>query len=100
MLIISKIFQNNHKNKPKASRNRSVLKKLKKLGFSMPNNIRALIELNNIKYKNLTAGGISKATITTTIDGLYKKKNKTAMKNIAGALKLCPAELFQDQDAL
>lgn len=98
MLIINRIFQANHKFKLKASRNRAALKKLKKLGFSMPDILRALLRLNNIERKYLLKGGIASSTITSTLDGLYKKKNKTAMKNIAGALHLEPAELFQDQN--
>lgn len=100
MLIINRIFQNNHKTKLKASRNRAALKKLKKLGFLMPDILRSLLWLNKVERKKLLDGGISSATITSTLDGLYKQRNKTAMKNIAGALNLRPDELFQDQDAL
>lgn len=66
----------------------------------MPNIRRALLKLNNIECKELLGGGISNATITHTLDGRYNKKNKTAMKNISGALHLKPAELFQDQEVL
>lgn len=100
MLIISKIFNNNHKLKTKSRRNRAMLKKARKLGFFMPDIRRALLKLNKIECKELLDGGISNTTITHTLDGRYNKKNKTAVKNISGALNLRPDELFQDQDAL
>lgn len=100
MLIIGKIFNNNHKLKSKSRINRAALRKMRKLGFFMPNIRRALLKLNNIESKELLDGGISNTTITHTLDGRYKKNNKTAMKNISRALSLRLDELFQDQDAL
>ena len=66
----------------------------------MPDIRRALLKLNNIECKDLLDGEISNTTMTHTLDGRYKKNNKTAMKNISEALDLRPDELFQDQDVL
>ncbi len=100
MLLINKIFNNNHELKLKSRRNRAALKKLKKLGFLMPDIRRALLRLNNIEGKNLLNDEISNATMTHTLDGIYKKRNKIAVENISKALNLRPEELFHDQDPL
>lgn len=96
MLLINKMFNNNHELKLKSRKNRAALKKLKKLGFLMPNVRRALLKLNNVECKDLLNGEISNATMTHTLDGIYKKRNKTAVKKISEALYLSPDELFHD----
>ncbi len=97
MLIINKIFQNNNKSKQKSRKNRLALKRLQKLGYSMPNIRQALLYLNQIQYKDLLSG-VCRATISNTVRG--RAKNKSAIKNISESLGLKPDELFQDQDHL
>jgi len=90
------MFNNNHKLKLKSRRNRAALKKLRKLGFLMPDIRRALLRLNRIECKDLVDGEIANSTMTYTLDDKYQKRNKIAVVKISEALGLRPHELFQD----
>ena len=83
----------------KNNRNRAALNALSELGFSMPAIRKALLDLNQIKLKDLSFPkdlivDASMATICRTIKG--HRGNKTAKFMIAGALGLTMSELFPE----
>jgi len=88
--ILRKKFQR------KNNRNRAVLNELIELGFSMPAIRKALIDLNELKVKNIVDGSdVSAVTISRTIKGKNFLGFMEARSLIAKSLNLEIRELFQ-----
>ena len=74
-----------------ANKNRTALRALQRLGYTMPCIRKALLDLNGIKLKTLNAE-VSMVTISHIMKG--KRVNRKAQRAIANALGLSVKELF------
>lgn len=74
-----------------SNRNRTGLRALQEIGYSMPCIRKALLDLNNVRLKDL-ADGVSIVTLSNVIRGV--NNNKRAKEMIAQALNLNVKELF------
>lgn len=77
---------------PPKNPTRIALKKLKQLGYPMPNIIRALVKLNGLGTNDLAGSQTRASNISSTISGY--KQSKTAMRRISQKLNLREDELF------
>lgn len=77
---------------PPKNPTRVVLKKMKKLGYPMPNIIRALAKLNGFGTNDLAGNHTRASNIASTISG--RKYSAIAMRRISQKLNLREDELF------
>ena len=77
---------------PPKNPTRIVFKKCKQLKYPMPNIIRALMKLNDLKNRDLIDGQTRQCNISATVSGY--KQSKIVKKRIARTLKLTEDELF------
>lgn len=77
---------------PPKNPTRVALKKLKQLGYPMPNIIRALAKLNGFGTNDLAGQHTRASNIASTISG--RKHSPTAIKRISQKLNLREDELF------
>jgi len=75
------------------NRNRCLLATLRELRFSPANIRRGLMVLNGLNQMDITAGRISRTTLTLTIDGT--RNSPTARRMLSGKLGLTVEELFE-----
>jgi hypothetical protein len=80
---------------PPQNPNRVALKKLKQLGYPLPNIIRALAKLNGLGVNDLAGSQTSAASISSTISG--RKHSKIAIRQISQKLNLEENELFAEK---
>ena len=74
-----------------ANKNRTALRALQRLGYTMPSIRKSLLDLNSIKLKELS-GEVSMVTISHVMQG--KRVHRKAQRAIANALSLSVKELF------
>jgi len=81
------------------NKNRAALSTLRGLGFSLPRVRKALLDLNNIKLRELSlAGGLAASTLSDTIRGM--KRTPAAQRLFAVTLELEVKELFDPHEIL
>ena len=77
---------------PPKNPTRVVLKIMKLCGYPMPNIIRALCKLNNLRTYDLAGSHTRVSNISSTISGY--KQSKISMRRISQKLNLREDELF------